>query len=176
MFTNAQVNVINAVYARDHLGIPEEMWWLTFIPLLVTMMVASIPIGKMIDRIGTRKPLMLGPLVLASALLLFVNGNFLTIMISMCLNGIVFLLIMSSAMTLSAYLVEPQNRGKVRGFLNFIGYIFTGIGMLLGNFFYNLVPQLPFYLAIGLTIPMALIILLRIHEPKKQRSLHHGAE
>jgi MFS family permease len=171
MFTNAQVNVINAVYARDYLGIPEEMWWLTFIPLLVTMMVASIPIGKMIDRIGTRKPLLLAPLVLALALLLFVKGNFLTIMISMCLNGIVFLLIMSSAMTLSAYLVEPQNRGKVRGFLNFIGYIFTGVGMLLGNFFYNLVPQLPFYLAIGLTVPMALIILLRIHEPKKQRSL-----
>ena len=166
MFTNAQVNVINAVYARDQLGIPEELWWFTFIPLLLTMVVASIPIGKTIDRIGPRKPLMLGPLVLASALLLFVHGNFFTIMISMCLIGIVFLLIMSSAMTLSAYLVEPQNRGKVRGFLNFMGYIFTGVGMLLGNLFYNLVPQLPFYLAIGLTVPMVLIILFRIHDPQ----------
>jgi len=118
---------------------------------------------------------MLGPVVLASALLLFIKGNFLTIMISMCLNGIVFLLIMSSAMTLSAYLVEPQSRGKVRGFLNFIGYIFTAVGMLLGNF-YNLVPQLPFYLAIELTIPRALTILLRIHEPRKQRSLQQGTE
>ena len=174
MFTYAQVNVINAVYARDHLGIPEELWWLTFIPLLVTMMVASIPIGKMIDRIGTRKPLMFGPLVLASGLLLFVNGNFITIMISMCLNGIVFLLIMSSAMTLSAYLVEPENRGKVRGFLNFIGYIFTAVGMLLGNCLYNLVPQLPFYLAIGLTAPMALIILFRIHEPQNPKILEQS--
>jgi len=171
MFTNAQVNVINAVYARDQLGIPEELWWFTFIPLLLTMVVASIPIGKTIDRIGPRKPLMLGPLVLASALLLFVHGNFFTIMISMCLIGIVFLLIMSSAMTLSAYLVEPQNRGKVRGFLNFMGYIFTGVGMLLGNLFYNLVPQLPFYLAIGLTVPMVLIILFRIHDPQNQRSI-----
>jgi len=174
MFTYAQVNVINAVYARDHLGIPEELWWLTFIPLLVTMIVASIPIGKMIDRIGTRKPLMFGPLVLASGLLLFVNGNFITIMISMCLNGIVFLLIMSSAMTLSAYLVEPENRGKVRGFLNFIGYIFTAVGMLLGNCLYNLVPQLPFYLAIGLTAPMALIILFRIHEPQNPKILEQS--
>jgi len=174
MFTYAQVNVINAVYARDHLGIPEELWWLTFIPLLVTMMVASIPIGKMIDTIGTRKPLMFGTLVLASGLLLFVNGNFITIMISMCLNGIVFLLIMSSAMTLSAYLVEPENRGKVRGFLNFIGYIFTAVGMLLGNCLYNLVPQLPFYLAIGLTAPMALIILFRIHEPQNPKILEQS--
>lgn len=171
MFAYAQINVINAVYARDQLGIPEEMWWLTFIPLLATMIVASVPIGKTIDKIGPRKPLLLGPLALASALLLFVHGNFVTIMTSMCLNGIVFLLIMSSAMTLTAYLVEPQNRGKVRGFLNFMGYIFTAVGMLLGNLFYNLVPQLPFYLAIGLTIPMTLIILLRIHEPTRQRPL-----
>jgi len=171
MFTVAQINVINAVYAKDQLGIPEEVWWLTFIPLLATMIVASIPIGKTIDKIGPRRPLLLGPLVLASALLLFVHGNIVTIMISMCLNGIVFLLIMSSAMTLTAYLVEPQNRGKVRGFLNFMGYIFTAVGMLLGNLFYNLVPQLPFYLAMGLTVPMVLIILLQIHEPKKQKPL-----
>jgi MFS family permease len=171
MFANAQVNVINAIYARDQLGIPEELWWFTFIPLLVTMIVASIPIGRTIDRIGPRKPLMLGPFVLALALLLFVNGNFFSIMLSMCLNGIVFLLIMSSAMTLSAYLVEPENRGKVRGFLNFMGYIFTGVGMLLGNLFYNLIPQLPFYLAVTLTVPMVLIILFQIHEPKKQDPL-----
>jgi len=167
MFANAQINVINAIYARDVLGIPEKLWWLTFIPLLVTMMVASIPIGKMIDRIGPKIPLMLGPFTLAFALLLFVNGNFFTIMVSMSLNGVVFLLIMSSAMTLSANLVEPQNRGKVRGFLNFMGYIFTGVGMLLGNFFYNLIPQLPFYVTIGLTLPMILMILFRVHETQK---------
>ncbi len=167
MFANAQVNVINAIYARDQLGVPEELWWLTFLPLLVTMMVASIPIGKTIDKVGARRPLMLGPLVLALALLLFVHGDFLTIMISMSLNGIVFLLVMSSAMALTAHLVEPQNRGKVRGFLNFLGYIFMGVGMLLGNYFYTLIPQLPFYLAIGLTVPMVFIIFFRVHAPRK---------
>jgi MFS family permease len=89
-------------------------------------------------------------------------------MISMCLNGLVFLLLMSSAMTLTAGLVEPENRGKVRGFLSFMGYIFTGVGMLLGNFFYNLLPQLPFYVAIGLTVPMAIIILLKVRETGAQ--------
>ena len=166
MFANAQINVINAVYAHQQLGIPEEIWWITFIPLLVTMMIASIPIGKTIDRIGPKIPLMLGPIVLAASALIFAYGNFFTIMISMCLNGLVFLLIMSSAMTLAAGLVEPENRGKVRGFLNFIGYIFQGVGMLLGNFFYNLIPGLPFYITIALTAPMVLIIALRVHEPK----------
>jgi MFS family permease len=70
-------------------------------------------------------------------------------------------------MTLTASLVEPENRGKVRGFLNFMGYIFTGVGMLLGNYFYDLWPQLPFYVTIGLTVPMVLIVIFRVHEPDK---------
>jgi len=167
MFASALTNVINAVYAKDVLGIPEEQWWLTFIPLLVTMMVVSIPIGKMVDKIGAKIPLTLGPIVLAGGLSLFFNGNLFTIMISMCLLGMVYLLIMSPAMALSASLVEPQNRGKVRGFINFMGYIFTGIGMLLGNYLYDLVPQLPFYMTIGMTIPMIIMVLFRVHEPQK---------
>jgi MFS family permease len=168
MFSTALVNVINALYAVNVLGIPEEQWFLTFIPLLLTMVVISIPVGKMVDRIGTKIPLILGPIVLATALLLFVNGNFYTIMISMALLGLVHLLVMSSGMVLAATLVAPENRGKVRGFLNFVGNIFTGVGMLLGNFLYNIMPQLPFYVTALLAIPMVLIAILFIHEPKKQ--------
>jgi MFS family permease len=166
MFANAQINVINALYAINQLGIPEEIWWITFVPLLLTMIVASIPIGKTIDRIGPKIPLLLGPIALATSALLFAHGNFFTIMVSMVLNGLVFLLVMSSGMTLAANLVEPENRGKVRGFLNFVGYIFMGLGMLLGNFFYNLFAPLPFYIAAGLTIPMIFVILLKISETK----------
>jgi MFS family permease len=166
MFANAQINVINAIYAIDQLGIPEELWWVTYIPLLLTMIVASFPIGKTIDRFGPRIPLMLGPIALATSSFLFAQGNFFTVIISMCLNGLVFLLVMSSAMTLTAALVDPENRGKVRGFLNFMGYVFTAVGMLLGNFFYLLYPPLPFYVAMALTIPMFLIIAFRIRESK----------
>jgi len=168
MFANAQFNVINAIYAINQLGIPEELWWITYIPLLLTMVVASIPIGKAIDRIGPKIPLILGSVALATSALLFAHGNFFTVTISMCLNGLVFLLIMTSAMTLTANLVEPENRGKVRGFLNFTGYIFQGTGMLLGNFFYDLYYPLPFYIAAGLAFPMILIIIFRIHETKEQ--------
>lgn len=132
------------------------------------MMVASIPVGKTIDRIGPKIPLTLAPIVLAASTAIFAYGSFFTVMISMCLNGLVFLLLMSSAMTLTASLVGPENRGKVRGFLNFTGYIFTGVGMLLGNFFYNLYPPLPFFITITLSLPMVLIIAFRVHEPDAQ--------
>ncbi|HEX9261220.1 MAG TPA: hypothetical protein VF893_01680, partial [Candidatus Bathyarchaeia archaeon] len=87
---------------------------------------------------------------------------------SLALTGLVHLLIMSSGTALSACLVEPLNRGKIRGSLNFVGYLFTGIGMLLGNFLYVLTPQLPFYLTLALTVPMLLVVVFRIPEPRKE--------
>ena len=51
--------MINGLYARDVLGLSEEQWYFVFIPLLPTMVVASLPIGKMVE--SRRKiPLILG--------------------------------------------------------------------------------------------------------------------
>ena len=168
MFSLALTNVINALYARDLLGIPQGQWFLVYIPMLVTLVLASYPIGKMVDKFGMKLPLALGPCALAASLLLFINGNLYTVMGSLAIMGLVNILIMSSGTALTACLVEPQNRGKVRGGLNFVGYILTGTGMLLGNFLYVLTPQLPFYLTMALVVPMLLIILFRIPEPKKE--------
>ncbi len=174
MFANSQITAINELYAIGQRGLIEDEWFLVFIPLLVTMMVASIPIGKMIDKIGPKKPLLMGPILLASSALIFAHGNLFTIMISMVLNGLIFLLIMASAMSLTAALVAPENRGKVRGFLNFIGNVFTGIGIFVGVVLYNFYPPLPFYLAASLAIPMFIVIILRIHTPPKQNGMIQG--
>jgi len=173
MFGMSLTQVINQIYAVDVLGITLEQWWLVFIPLLLTMVIASIPIGKTVDVFGRKIPLILGLCVLGTAELIFAYGNFLTIMISMVLFGIAQLLIMSSAMALATDLVDPVNRGKVVGFRNFVGYITMGFGMLLGNYFFvqgkNMnIPQLPFYIALGLVVPALLIILFLVHEPKER--------
>ena len=169
MFGMSTTNVINALYARDVLGIPEEQWWLVFIPLLLTMVVASIPIGKTVDKVGRKVPLVLGLFVLGAATLIFVNGTLLTLMIAMSLFGIAYMLIMSASMALTADLVHPVNRGKVVGFRNFVGYIVMGIGMLVGNYLYvNFVPQAPFIVNLGLIAPALLLVLFLVHEPKKR--------
>ncbi len=173
MFGMSLTQVINQIYAVDVLGITLEQWWLVFIPLLLTMIAASIPIGKTVDVFGRKIPLILGLCVLGTAQLIFAYGNFLTIMISMIFFGVAQLLIMSSAMALATDLVDPVNRGKVVGFRNFVGYIVMGFGMLLGNYFFIQgtsmnIPQLPFYIALGLVIPALLIILFLVHEPKER--------
>lgn len=170
MFGMSLTNVMNAIYATEKLGIPEDQWWLTFIPLLITMILVSIPIGKMVDKMGRKIPLTLGLIVFGSATLIFVTGNLVTVMIAMSLFAIGQLLVMSAAMALSTDLVNPENRGKVVGFRNFVGYIFNGIGMLLGNFLYvSFFPQLPFYVTFGLVIPELLIVLFLVHEQKNKK-------
>lgn len=169
MFGMSTTNVINALYARDVLLIPEEQWWFVFIPLLLTIVVASIPIGKMVDKIGRKIPLVLGLLIFGVATWVFANGNFMTIMISMCLFAIGQLMVMSSVMALATDLVPPVNRGKVVGFRNFVGYIVMGFGMLLGNYLYvSFIPQWPFYLTLGFTVAALPIVLFLVHEPKER--------
>jgi len=168
MFAIAIISVINAIYARDVLNIPQAEWFLIYIPMLLVITATSYPIGKMIDEIGMKIPLLMTPCLLIVSMILFINGNFITVTISMALFGLAHMLMMSAGMALSACLVEPKNRGKIMGGLNFLGYILTGIGMLLGNLFYNLIPQLPIYMTIAVAIPMMLIIVFRISEPKEE--------
>jgi MFS family permease len=173
MFGMSLTGVINALYARDVLLIPEEQWFLVFIPLLITMIVASIPIGKAVDKFGRKIPLVAGLLISGAATTLFIGGNLVIVMTSMVLFGIAQMLAMSAAVALSADLVEPQNRGKVRGFINFTGYVAMGFAMLLGNYLFVEglkvgLPQLPFLTTLTLIAPQLLIVLFLIHEPKKK--------
>lgn len=167
MFSLALINVINAIYARDVLNIPQEQWFLTYVPMLLAMIVASYPLGKMIDKTGTKIPLIIAPCMLIVSMLLFINGDIVAVTLSMALFGLVNMLVTSAGLALSASLVEPNNRGKIVGGLNFVGYILTGIGMLLGSLTYNLIPQLPIYITMFSAIPLLLITVFRISEPKK---------
>jgi MFS family permease len=170
MFGLSLTDVINALYAQEVLGVPEEQWWLVFIPLLLTMIIVSIPIGKAVDKYGRKTPLLLGLLVYGSGVIIFVTGNLLTLMLAMSMFAAGQLLIMSAAMALSTDLVTPENRGKVVGVRNFVGYIFTGLGMLLGSYLYvNVLPQMPFYLALALIVPETLLVVFLVHNFEKEK-------
>jgi MFS family permease len=166
MFGFALTQVINALYARDILFIPESQWWLVYFPLLITMGIASIPVGRAIDRVGRKKPLYFALIIWSCATLLFINGTFFTVMIAMALFGLAQLLAMAASTALSADLVGSEHRGRVNGSINFAGYIAMACGMLLGNYLYvNISPQTPFYTMLALVIPIFFIIRTLIQEP-----------
>lgn len=176
MFGMSVTMVINALYAKDVLLIPVSQWWMVFVPLMLTMVVASIPIGLMVDKVGRKIPLVLGLGTIAGATVVFITGTLVTVMVSMVMFGIAQLLVMSALWALSTDLVGSSNRGKVNGFTNFVGYIVMGFGMLIGEFLFIQglqigVPQLPFLVALVLTVPELLLVFFLVHEPKKRASM-----
>jgi MFS family permease len=168
-FGVAGVQVIMALYARDVLLIPESIWWIVFVPLFLSMLVVSMPIGKLIDKAGRKLPLLLSAVLQVPTVLLFIYGDLTRVLVSMSLLGVTILLGMSAGSAMQTDLVAQENRGKIIGFTNFVGYVATAIGMLLGNWLYvSVSPQLPFFLLLALSVPQFIILLLRVSEPRKR--------
>jgi len=160
-----------AVYAiegsRSVLFISEFDWALVSTAIFVAMMVTAIPIGKFIDKIGRKIPLLVSYVILFPAVLLFVYGDLLRLFIALPLIGIGDVLFFSAFASLQTDLVPLEKRGKVIGLTNFTTFIVSAIGQLIGGILYERAPQLPFFLMLVFIVP-SFIITLRLHEPKRR--------
>ena len=151
------------------LQLARERWGYVNIVLFVSMILLSLPIGQVIDKIGRKKPLILAGLITLPAIFLFIYGNYLTLFISMIMWGAGGLLGFSAFQALFADLVPRNLRGKVTGSMNFFTYISMAIGGVTGGLLYdNISPQTPYLLMALLTGLATLITFLSVHEPKPE--------
>ncbi len=168
-FSLAMIFTYTVVYAVEDLGLSRPEWSLILIVLFVTMIVAAFPVGKLIDKVGRKIPLLMSYVFMAPAVVLFIYGNLQGLMISLSLMGLSQLLMFSAYSALQADLVPKDQRGKVTGFAQFFNYIVMGIGILIGGWlFYSVSHQFPFFLIIPLLVPQFLLTLLLVHEPTKR--------
>lgn len=168
-FAFAISQFIMVFYALDVLMISEATWGLATIALFSTMIVFAFPVGKLLDKVGRKIPLILAGLVMLPAIYLFIYGDAVRLFISRPLFGLGQLLGMSSYMSLLADLVPRDQRGKVIGSSNFFSYIFMAFGALAGGIIYQIVsPQLPFLIMIASMIPVLIILTFLVHEPEKK--------
>jgi len=144
-------------------------WGYVMIALFICMIILSFPVGKFLDKVGRKIPLIISNLLMIPAVLLFIFGNYPTLFISMPLVGFSMLLGFSSYQTLLADLVPQAQRGKVTGSMNFFSYVFMALGGAIGGLLYdNVSPALPFFLTATLAIPSVILILFYVHEPKPE--------
>jgi MFS family permease len=145
------------------------LWGYVMIALFLSMIVMSFPVGKMLDKIGRKIPLVISGLLVVPAVLLFIYGEYLTLFIVMPLFGLSQLLGFSAYQSLFADLVPQAQRGKVTGSMQFFTYIFMALGGLGGGLLYDGVsPQTPFLVMLLLMLPSVLIAALYIKEPKPE--------
>lgn len=151
------------------LQLARERWGYVMIILFISMIIVSIPIGKLIDKLGRKIPLILSGLFTIPAVFLFIYGNYLTLFVTMVLYGLGQLLGFSAYQALFADLVPQSKRGKVTGSMNFFSYILMAVGGMTGGLLYdNIAPQAPFLFMPVLIAAAVFIIISGIHEPKPE--------
>ncbi len=181
-FSNSLTQVLFLVYAFNVLqiggplsaGVEQSLqlarirWGYVLTALFVCMIILSFPVGRLLDRIGRKKPLILSNLLIVPAMLLFAYGNYWTLYVAMPLFGFSMLVGFSSYQTLFADLIPQAQRGKVTGSMNFFAYILMAIAGAAGGFMYDYIsPQLPFILTALLIIPST-VLILRVREQKPE--------
>jgi MFS family permease len=168
-FGISTVQLYLVVYAVDVLLIEEAAWALTLTALFITMIVLSIPIGKIVDKTSRKIPILGAYFIFGLSIWLFVNGDLLRLFVSLVLLGVGQVMMNSAFGALQTDLTPQEERGKVNGFTNFINFILMALGSLLGGFMYeHIAPEMPFFFAIILIIPSFVLTLIMVHEPEKK--------
>lgn len=163
------VQLYFAVYAVKVLLIDEAVWPFILAALPITMIILAIPIGKIVDKVNRKLPILLAYASLGIALWLFVNGDLLKLFISLVLFGAGQVMMNSAYSALQADLTPKDNRGKINGFSSFTNCILMALGSLAGGILYEHIShQLPFYLATVLIVPAFVLALVMVHEPEKR--------
>jgi MFS family permease len=153
------------VYIIEDLGIGEVKYSYIMTSLFLSMILLSLPSGKMIDIVGKRKPLIAAYITWIGASLIFINGDFLRLLLAMSMLGFIQVLINTAGSALIADLVPKEHRGKTGGSRGFFSMTGMAMGQLLGGFIYdNISHQLPFLLNAILAIPPLLMVVFMIKE------------
>jgi len=163
------VQLYFALYAVKVLGIDEAVWPFILTALPITMIILAIPIGKVVDKINRKLPLLAAYASFGVALWLFVNGDLLKLFASLVLFGVGQVMMNSAYSALQADLTPKDNRGKINGFSSFTSCILMALGSLTGGILYeHFSHQLPFYLAATLIVPSFILTLMLVQEPEKR--------
>lgn len=155
------------LYAREVLKVSETQWAIlqTFYSAIFYCLL--LPIGKLVDAFGRKKPLILSSAFGALGMALFIHGDSVGLYIFFAFSAICNVLIFTAYPSLQADLTPKEYRGKVMGFSNFTDCLLGSEALLLGGFLYESIsPASPF---ISLLIAMILTFVataIFIREPE----------
>jgi MFS family permease len=156
-------------YATEVLNIQDIEWAALMTWLSVVNIVSALPCGKLVDKIGRKKPLIAAWLLFIPGLVGFIYGNIIILSLCLLCFGVALILANSAYPALMADFVAREKRGKIIGSTNFFFNILSGLGQLSGGFMYEYMsPALPFLLSAVLFVPCILLTVFKVQEPEKR--------
>ncbi len=169
IFGFSATNFYTVIYATRVLLIDEVTWAFIIALVPITTVIMAIPVGKSVDKIKRKIPILGSMLLFGLAMWIFLNGDLARVVLSLILLGAGNVTLNASFGALQADLTPQKLRGKVSGFVNFVNYIILAAGSFVGGYLYEHVsPQSPFMLAIVTILFSFLLTLALVKEPEKR--------
>lgn len=155
------------VYATKVLSMSLDQWALVTALRYLTIAIPGIIAGFSMDTFGRKRFLILGYLLFIPGMLLFINADFNTLVLSLFCFGLGNLLQLNSYQVLLGDLVPRNLRGTTTGCLQFFAFLMQAIlQIIVGVIYVYVSPQLPFLLFAITMIPLSIFVYLKVHEPK----------
>jgi len=155
------------LYAIHILEIEEFQWAMLQMWSSIVLYATLLPIGKIADVYGRKKPLILSSIFAVLGLSFFLYGDVFKLYIFFTFSAISNALVFIAYPSLQADLTPKEYRGKVIGFTSFLDCIFGSAALLLGGFLYeNVAPVTPFLLQMVVIAIAAVATMMFIKEPK----------
>jgi len=167
LLPNIMFNTILTLYLVNDLGINELQLSRLGAFIGVTMIIFAIPVGKIIDKYGRIKPILI-----CFLLILVLDVTFTQILLVTPIIGLVNVVYYSATQALWADLIPEDKRGRILGSQNFFGLIVVAIGSVAGGLLYDQVShQLPILIYWFINAPCFIITWRYIKEPDKSEEV-----
>lgn len=159
------------VYATSVLQITESQWAFVIAFMYLSVALPGIVAGLFMDIKGRKIFLILGYLLYAPGMLLFLTADFNMLLLAFFFYGLGNTLQMNSYQVLMGDMIPKKLRGTANGCIHFFLYLVQAILQITIGFIYAFVsPQLPFLLLAAAAIPFAAIIAFKVSEPEDKEA------
>ncbi len=157
------------LYVRDVIGISGMEWGLVRVASMVATIVVGLPLGKLVDAVGRKRPLILSQLLLASsaASFIFCRGFGQLLITFVALTSSTTLIMLAYA-SLRADIIPRDKRGRMMGVIGMFMMLAIVPSSALAGFLYQVDPTAPFALVIASGVMSCLIVTFFVEEPRRR--------
>jgi len=166
-FEEPMFRMFTALYVFDVVKVNEIEWGLANTALIATTLVLGFPLGKLVDRIGRKRSILLAYLLYIPASLFFIfSRSFIQLVIVNIAFSAGGSLLFPAYSALLADMIPRDKRGRIMGTIITMNILASVPASALGGFLYGILPQAPFVIALSLGTSVCLLILIAVKEPK----------
>lgn len=166
-FEEPMFRLFTSLYVLNVVGISKLEWGLVNTVWIATTIILGFPFGKVVDKIGRRRSILIAyALFMPSTLLFILSNGFSMLLIVHIMFGVGGCLIMPAYNALLADLIPKEKRGRIMGTIVTMNILATVPASAFSGILYGVSPAYPFILSLILGASVSLIILFAVREPK----------